>query len=407
MGRKMLTRTLEAELREAATQFPAVTLTGPRQSGKTTLVRAVFPGHRYVSLERPDTREFASTDPRGFLSHYGDSVIFDEVQRVPELLSYIQVSIDESPDVMGRFILTGSQNFSMLDHVAQSLAGRTALFKLLPFSLAELEQRQPLDLHDLGGGDGHGDASIERAAPGRSLFDVLHAGFYPPIYHRGIAPRRWLASYYETYIERDVRMVINVGEIETFSRFVRLCAGRSGQLLNVSALASDAGVSHTTAKRWLSVLEASYIVYLLRPYHRNFGKRLVKSPKLYFLDSGLLCYLLNIRSPEELVHRAERGAIFESFVLAEFLKNFFHKGEQPSVFFWRDSVGHEIDFVLELGQRLIAVEIKSGQTVASDFFKNLTYWRRLAGDQVRTVLFYGGSEMQVRSEAVVYPWYFL
>ena len=400
-------RTLEGKLKQAADKFPAITLTGPRQSGKTTLVKTAFPDYDYVSLELPDMRAFALEDPRGLLNQYAGPVIFDEIQRVPDLFSYIQVAIDEKPEIKGRFILTGSQNFLVSERVSQSLAGRTAVFELLPFSLAELENRKPIEIEKMGDPD-IAKPEVRKYKTGRQLFETLYAGFYPRIHHQGLDPREWLASYYETYIERDVRNVVRVGDLETFSRFVRLCAGRSGQLLNLSSLALDTGISHTTARQWISVLEASYIVTLLRPYYQNFGKRLVKSPKLYFLDTGLLCYLLNIRNPDDLFHRSERGAIFEAFVISELVKNFIHRGERPDVYFWRDSAGHEIDVVMPFGDKLVAVEIKSAQTINSSFFKNLDFWFRIVGEEnTSAALIYGGDELQIRSKVVIRPWFFL
>ena len=399
----MIKRTLARKLKDAATQFPVVTVTGPRQSGKTTLVKAVFGSYDYLSLEPPDQRDFAVEDPRGFLGQFDGPVILDEVQRVPDLFSYIQVLVDEHRDWTGRFILTGSHNFLLLQGLSQSLAGRCAVLHLLPFSLAELMGRPPVSLDTLG-------RTIPRdpQPPRTGLMETLFTGFYPRIHDKRLPPRDWLAGYYQTYVERDVRSVLNVGDIETFGRFMRLCAGRCGQLLNLSGLGSDCGVSHVTVKRWLSVLEASFIVALLRPHHRNFGKRLIKSPKLYFLDTGLLCYLLQIHGPEELFHRAERGAIFESFVVSEFYKNFMHRGEQPRLHFWRDAAGHEIDTVIDMGAELIPVEIKSAQTVASDFFDNLAYWRKLTGDdKAPSALVYGGDQASKRSGASVYPWYVL
>jgi len=399
----MIERTLATKLKQAATQFPVVTVTGPRQSGKTTLVRAVFKDYEYVSLELPDQRSFALEDPRGFLGQFDEPVILDEVQRAPDLFSYIQVLVDDHPEWIGRFILTGSQNFLLLQSVSQSLAGRCAVMHLLPFSLAELTGRKPLSLDSLG-------KSLPKnpKPPDVGLCETLHTGFYPRIHDKHLSPRDWLAGYYQTYLERDVRNVLNVGDIETFGRFARLCAGRCGQILNLSGLASDCGVSHTTARRWLSVLEASFVIILLRPHHRNFGKRLIKSPKLYFVDTGLLCYLLQIHSSRELVHRAERGAIFESFVLSELYKNFTHRGEQPRLYFWRDTAGHEVDVIVELDAKLVPVEIKSAQTVAPDFFDNLVYWRKLSGD-VRgpSALIYGGDRAFHRSGVCVYPWHVL
>ncbi len=400
----MIQRTLAAKLKEAARGFPVVSVTGPRQSGKTTLVRAVFPDHAYVSLELPDQRQFALEDPRGFLGQFDRPVILDEVQRTPDLFSYIQVLVDDHPGRTGWFILTGSQNFLLMERVSQSLAGRCAVLHLLPFSLAELTGGVPLFLDTLG-------TEVPKArlrAPDRGLFETLFTGFYPRIHDRGLAPRDWLASYYQTYLERDVRAVLNVGDLETFGWFVRLCAGRTGQLLNLSGLASDCGVSHVTARRWISVLEASFIVTLLRPHHENFGKRLIKRPKLYFLDTGLLCYLLQIRSADELFHRAERGAVFESYVIAELYKNFLHRGEPPGLYFWRDAAGHEVDVVIDLGARRIPVEIKSGQTVVPGFFDSLRYWRRVSGrPEAPAALFYGGDQAYRRAGVVVLPWFAL
>jgi predicted AAA+ superfamily ATPase len=394
-------RTLAHKLRQAAQQFPVVTVTGPRQSGKTTLVQAVFKNHQYVSLELPDQREFALEDPRGFIAQFEGPVILDEVQRAPDIFSYLQVLVDEHRHWAGRFILTGSQNFLLLQSISQSLAGRCAVLHLLPFSLAELERRKPVGLETLG-------TTIPRnlRPPGRGLLETLFTGFYPRIHDKRLPARDWLAAYYQTYLERDMRNILNVGDIEAFSRFVRLCAGRCGQLLNLSGLASDCGISHTTAKRWISVLEASFIVTLLRPHYKNFGKRLIKSPKLYFLDTGLLCFLLQIRSAEELFHRAERGAIFENFVIAELYKIFSHHGEQPSLYFWRDATGHEVDILIDLGIRIIPIEVKSGQTIASDFFNNLVFWKKLsADDNLPAVLVYGGEKAARRSGVIVLPWF--
>ena len=397
----MISRTLADKLKESAKQFPVLTVTGPRQSGKTTLVQAVFKDFDYLSLELPDQRQFALEDPRGFLDQFKGPVILDEVQRAPDLFSYIQVLVDEHRDWTGRFVLTGSQNFLLLQSISQSLAGRSAVLHLLPFSLAELSKRKPVSIDKLGQ-----SAMGRRKPPQTELLETLFTGFYPRIHDKGLPPRDWLASYYQTYLERDVRNVLNIGDTETFGRFVRLCAGRCGQLLNLSGLASDCGVSHTTVKRWLSVLESSFIVMLLRPHFRNFGKRLIKSPKLYFLDTGLLCYLLQVQSPKELVHRAERGAIFESFVVAELYKNFMHRGKQANLYYWRDTAGHEVDIVIDLGTTLTPIEVKSGQTVASDFFNNLHFWQDLSGDEAApAALIYGGDQSFKRKNVFVYPWF--
>ncbi|HET9211773.1 MAG TPA: ATP-binding protein [Thermoanaerobaculia bacterium] len=396
----MIRRTLETILEKVARQYPVVTLTGPRQSGKTTLVRAAFPGHEYVSLEEPDIREFALTDPRGFLGQFAGSVILDEVQRAPDLFSYIQTLVDRE-DTPGRYVLSGSQNFLLLRSISQSLAGRSAILHLLPLSLSELEGRGPFPLEALG----RELPAERRESPFPDLMEVLFRGFYPRIYDKGLDPATWYSGYYQTYVERDVREVINVGDLETFGRFVRLCAGRNGQILNLTSLGNDCGITHTTAGRWLSILESSFLVRLLRPYHANFGKRMIKSPKLYFLDTGLLCYLLRIQSPDDLRLHASRGSVFESFVISELVKNFLHQGREPDVYFWRDSSGHEIDAVIDLGRERVAVEIKSAETVAQDFFAGLDFWRKLVGDpEAPAALVYGGDRSYRRSGVAVHSW---
>jgi len=395
----MIKRTLETTLLGVSRQYPVTTLTGPRQSGKTTLVRNAFPNHDYASLEEPDQRALALEDPRGFLGQFGRKVILDEVQRAPDLFSYIQTRVDER-GIAGQYILTGSQDFLLMNKISQSLAGRAAILHLLPFSLSELEGRHPLTLSDIG-----------KKMPTRKknsipdLYDVLFEGFYPRIHDKGLAPQRWLADYYKTYVERDVRTVLNVGDVETFGRFVRLCAGRNGQLLNLSSLSNDCGVTHSTAKRWLSILETSFLVILLRPHHRNFNKRIVKSPKLYFLDTGLLCYLLKIRSPGDVIHHASRGSIFESFAVAELLKNYLNRGKEPDLYFWRDSTGHEVDVLIDVGGELTPIEVKSGQTFAKDFIADIQYWRTLAGrSSSAAAVIYGGDKSFRREDIAVYSW---
>jgi uncharacterized protein len=395
----VIQRALEPVLRRAAKQYPIVTLTGPRQSGKTTLARATFPNHAYASLEDPDQRAFAIADPRGFLGQFRGPVILDEAQRAPDLFSYIQTAVDRDA-ANGRYVLTGSQSFLLMQNVSQSLAGRAAILHLLPFAGSELQGRPPLSLKTLG-----------RATPSHvaakmpDLMDVLFTGFYPAIHDRGLAPQDWLANYYRTYVERDVRELLNVGDLEAFGRFIRLCAGRNGQLLNLSSLATDCGISQPTARRWISVLEASFLVLLLRPHHRNFRKRLVKSPKLYFLDTGLLAYLLRIRSPDELRTHSSRGAIFESLVVSELAKNAIHRGEEPNLTFWRDSVGHEVDVILDRGAELVPVEIKSGETLAEDAFAGLRYWLDLAETpDAPAAVIYGGGDSFRRSGVVATSW---
>lgn len=398
----MIARHLAKTLRSAARAYPVVTVTGPRQSGKTTLVRAAFPRHRYTSLEDPDTRVFATEDPRGFLGQFRGRVILDEVQHVPDLFAYIQGIVDQK-DQPGQFILSGSQNFLLLSRVSQSLAGRCAVLRLLPFSRAELIGRSLRDVASF-----HSARRAKTAAQPEShvdLFETLLTGGFPRIHDHGLAPQNWLANYYRTYLERDVRDLLNVGDIEGFGRFVRLCAGRSGQLLNASSIAADAGISHTTARRWLSILEASFVIYLLRPHFNNFNKRLIKSPKLYFTDTGLLCYLLRVRTTEDLVMHASRGAIFETWVVSETLKNYYNRGAEPDMYYWRDSAGLEVDLLLDQGKKLLPIEIKSGETIASDFFKSLDAWGKIAGSKTgQAALVYGGDNSYKRSGASVLSW---
>ncbi len=378
-----ITRTLEATARDLASQYPVIAITGPRQSGKTTLARHVFPDKAYVSLEDLDEREFATSDPRGFLARFPEGAIFDEVQRVPTLFSYLQTRVDQDPRA-GRYVLTGSQQFAFLAGVTQSLAGRVALLTLLPFSYGELERA--------------------KSAP-RHLMDLLFDGLYPPIHDRGLDATTWYGNYIQTYIERDVRQIINVRDASTFRRFVALCAGRTGQLLNLSSLASDAAVSHTTARGWISLLEAGYLVRLVPPHHSNFNKRLVKTPKLYFLDTGLACRLLGIQKSGQLDTHPLRGPLFETWVVSELLKARLHRGKPDSVYFWRDRSGHEVDILIENGDVLTPVEVKSGQTLASDFTRGLTWWCRLAGARSGDpYLVYGGGDSFKRQGVQFVSW---
>jgi len=383
----MIPRTLEQKLRELSGYYPAVVVTGPRQSGKTTLCQIVFPAKAYVSLEALDVRAYALHDPRGFLAEYGDGALIDEIQTAPALLRYLQSDIDARPDP-GRFILTGSQHFGLSQSISQSLAGRCGILVLLPPSLVELRKfpNAPAD-----------------------LFSVLWKGAYPRIYDRDIPAHQWLADYTATYVQRDVRQVINVGDLQVFSGFLKLCAGRTAQEINLSALGSDAGVSHNTVRAWLSVLETSYIIHRLPAWHANIRKQVVRAPKLHFFDSGLVCYLLGIREPEQLRLHPLRGAIFESWVISEIYKASVHGGIQPSLFHYRETRGLEIDLLIEQDRGLDAVEIKSGATAAADFFKNLERFSdrmRSAGKthRIRSHLVYGGDDSRQRSPAQVLSW---
>jgi predicted AAA+ superfamily ATPase len=379
----MISRDALPTLHALGRGFPVVGVTGPRQSGKTTLVRAAFPELPYVNLEDPDARELALDDPRRFLGRLAGGAVLDEVQRAPPLFSYLLGIADAAPR-MGRWVLTGSQQFDLMGRIGQSLAGRVGLLTLLPLAQAELASQRSVGLE-------------ERLW--RGGYPALHAA------HRAVDPAQWFASYVSTYVERDVRQLLNVGNLLTFQRFVSMCAARSGQLLNLNALAGDCGISQPTAQQWLAVLRASHLVALLPPYHRNFGKRLVKSPKLYFLDTGLLCWLLRIASPEELQIHAARGAVFETWVVAETLKHRYNRGLAPDLHFWRDNHGLEIDLLFEHAGRLHPVECKSGTTYSPDWLLPVRRWRAAAGaDVAPATLVYGGDASHTREDHVVLSW---
>ena len=379
----MIRRTVETHIRSLLRGFPIVTITGPRQSGKTTLAKVIFADRPYASLEDPDVRASALDDPRSFLKRFPDGAVLDEAQRCPELFSYLQTVVD-ADGRMGLYILTGSQQFGLLSGITQSLAGRTAFVELLPFSLGEL-------------------ANAGRLSTELDL--MLYTGCYPPIYDRDVPVRAWLSAYVTAYIERDVRQLIKIQDLETFQRFVRLCAGRTGQLLNLSSLATECGITHNTAKAWIFVLEASYVVFLLRPHHANLNKRLVKSPKLYFYDVGLASWLLGIQTPAQIETHPLRGNIFETFIVSELMKSFFNRGERPPLYFWRDSHGNEVDVIVEQGHRLTPIEIKSGRTVTREFFAGLEKWNALAGDSViQPTLIYGGEESYLHKGIQVRGW---
>ena len=385
--RSFIPRHMAPTLRRYAEQFYVVSLTGPRQSGKTTLVRHTFPDKTYVSLEDPDIRQYALADPRAFLAQMCRTpagVIIDEAQRAPELFSYVQGIVDETRQP-GQFILTGSQNFTLLAAISQSLAGRVGVLYLLPLSLVELQQGTP--------------------AYAPTLMSMLFQGGFPATFERGIDPRDWFRSYLETYMERDVRQLLNVTDLNTFRLFMRMCAARTSQMVNLSALATDCGMTHNTARGWLSVLEASFVVGRLQPFYKSFGKRLVKTPKLYFLDTGVVTALLGIQHPDELAFHAQRGSLFESWVTAEILKQYYNAGRAPQLFYWRDHVGHEIDLLLERGNQLVAIEVKSGATINADFFSALNFFARLSSPTVvETALVYGGDASQPRSNIQVHSW---
>lgn len=379
----MIARKALTTIIELAKGYPFIALTGPRQSGKTTLSRTAFPDKPYVSLEDPDTREFAASDPRRFLARYPDGAILDEAQRSPELFSYLQTLAD-TDGRMGLFILTGSQQFGLLSGISQSLAGRVGMVQLLPFSSGELQGAGRLP---------------------ETLDALLYAGSYPPLYDRPLSPLQWYAGYVTTYLERDVRQLINVRDLALFQRFIRLCAGRTGQLLNLSSMANDCGITHNTAKAWISILEASYILFLLPPHHRNFNKRLVKTPKLYFYDTGLAAWLMGVQSADQLAIHPHRGALFETWVVGELLKGRYNRSLPSNLFFWRDNTGNEVDVIVDQGLTLVPLEIKSGQTINADYFTGLHKWLTWAGAEAgKPYLVYGGDERQQRKDGDVVPW---
>lgn len=368
----MIPREAASEALELARQYKAIALVEPRQSGKTTLARHIFPHKAYVSLENPDIRLFATEDPRGFLAQFPEGAVLDEVQRVPELFSYLQQVLDESEE-QGKFILTGLNNFSLQEGLSQSLAGRIGYLYLLPLSLSEI---------------GHQNISISK---------ILFKGAYPALFNQAIEPSRWYANYLRTYVERDVRLIKNITNLLAFERFLKLCAGRIGQMLNMSNLAIEVGVDVKTIGAWIAVLETSFIVFRLPPYFRNFNKRVVKKTKLYFYDTGLAAALLGIENDAQLDTHPLRGNLFENLSILDFLKRRLHAGKTNNLYFWRDNTGHEVDLLLDFGLHQSAVEIKLGKTITSDYFKGLKFWNKISGSTGGKVI-YGGEHSQNRSD---------
>ena len=372
----MIERVAAKKIKELAGMFKVIAVTGPRQSGKTTLVKAIFPSKPYVSLENPDTRRFAIEDPRGFLEQYKNGAIFDEVQRTPELFSYLQEVIDNS-NTKGLFILTGSNNFLLQQNITQSLAGRVSFLYLLPFSVPEISTLDAIEDDNT----------------------LLLNGFYPPVYDQHIPPTDWYPNYIRTYIERDVRLIKNIADLYVFERFMRLLAGRTGQELNLTALSSEVGVDTKTIQSWLGVLESSFIIYLLKPHYQNFNKTITKRAKIYFYDTGLVCSLLGITNTTILANHPLRGSLFECMVITEMVKQRTNAGLPINLYYWRDKTGHEIDLLVDNGETLLPIEIKSGKTINSDFFRNLLYWNELSGMK-KGYLVYAGTETQKRSNGL-------
>ncbi len=380
----LISRHIVAAIEAMIPKYPIIALTGPRQSGKTTLLKSLFKGYRYVSLENPDSRNFAETDPNGFLSEYDHQVIFDEVQRVPALFSYLQSKVDEKSPETGIYVLSGSQNFHLMERITQSLAGRVAIFKLFPLDNQELQQAGLL---------------------AEDYLNQMVKGFYPAIYDKDIPSKTFYSNYIQTYINRDVSELIAVRDMRLFQNFLALCAGRAGQLLNLNALANEAGISQPTAKAWLSALEHSYITFQLYPYHKNFNKRIIKTPKLYFYDTGLLAHLLKIQHPEQLTTDPLKGAIFENMVIADYVKQMHHRNDLSDIWFWRDSSGNEVDLIIDQGLEKTIVEIKATQTILSNLLEGLVKYEAISDEKItQKILVYGGAQVQSRTMAEVVPW---
>ncbi|MFP4515023.1 MAG: ATP-binding protein [Parcubacteria group bacterium] len=377
----MIKRKLTKEILQLKKEFPIVTIIGPRQSGKTTLVKDIFKNYKYVSFEDPDIRELVKDDPRGFLKQYDKNVIIDEVQRVPEFFSYLQTHVDKTKK-KGSFILTGSHNYLLMENISQSLAGRTGIVTLLPLSMEELPKDNINNLNK-----------------------IIYTGFYPRIFDQNIRPNSFYKSYVNTYLERDIRMIKNISNYSSFLRFLKLIAGRCGQILNIKTIAEDAGISYHTAENWISILETSYIIFKLQPYYNNFNKRIIKTPKIFFYDTGLLSYLLGIRKEEELNNHYLKGNIFENFIVSDIIKFDYNQGNLKSFYFWQDNNGKEIDLVIDSGKEIKVIEIKSSSTIRNEFFKNLISWRELQTQKKQTdFLFYTGDMNITRKGVKVLTW---
>jgi len=376
----MIKRQIEEELLLLKNEFPIIAILGPRQSGKTTLSQSVFPEYKYISLEDIDHRDFAMNDPRGFLNKYNKNIIFDEIQRVPQLMSYLQTHVDKMKE-NGKIIITGSHNFFLMEQISQSLAGRVGITKLLPFSIQELSNgKQSLDSH-------------------------IFMGSYPRIYDQNIRPEVFYKNYISTYIEKDIRQIKQVTKLDLFMKFMRLLAGRTGQELNLSTISEECGVSHNTVSEWISILEASFLIYKLKPYHKNYNKRLVKNSKIYFTDTGLVCSLLGIRKQEELDYHFLKGNIFETYVLSEFIKGCYNTGEKFELYYWRDNHKKEIDLIIDFGINKFGIEVKRSETIQEKYFSGLTYWKNLSNTESKNMyLIYGGTDNHIRNEMNVIGW---
>ena len=379
----MIKRHLEQQVKDASKQFPIVGIFGPRQSGKTTLAKQIFSDYKYVNLEDLELRRFASDDPKGFLEQYADKTILDEVQHVPELFSYLQVRVDQKKS-KGQYILTGSQHYLMMESISQSLAGRIGLLYLLPLSYQEITTTRNKS---------------------SDWFEYAYNGTYPQLFDGQTDRGLWYRSYVQTYLERDVRQLKQVNDLSQFQLFLKLCAGRAGHILNLSELAKDTGITHNTAKAWISVLEATFIVFRQKPHYKNFNKRLIKSPKLYFYDTGLLTWLLEIESPAQLRTHFAVGQIFENVLISEYMKFSINTNQHHTMYYWRDKRGHEIDLVTEDGEKLNLVEIKSGQTFNSNYLDNISYLESISESIAKKFVLYGGEQEQTRNQITIKPWH--
>lgn len=376
----MIDREIEKEIRILKNEFPVIAILGPRQSGKTTLSKKVFKNYEYISLEDIDHREFALNDPRGFLARYKSNIIFDEIQRVPELMSYLQTHADAQKE-NGKIVITGSHNFLLMEQISQSLAGRVGITRLLPFSVYEIREES------------------------NNLQELLYNGMYPRIYDQHIRPEVFYKNYISTYVEKDVRQVKKIINLDNFMKFIRILAGRTGQVLNLSAISEECGLSHNTVKEWISVLEASFLIYRIQPYYKNYNKRLIKNPKIFFTDTGLVCNLLGIRKRDEIDYHFLKGNIFETFVVNEFIKYNFNYGEKIRLYYWRDNHQKEIDLIIDSGIEHYAVEIKSGKTIREKYFDVLRYWIKLSGEKSSSMfLIYGGEDNMARNKMNVVSW---
>jgi uncharacterized protein len=379
----MINRLLGPIILEMAKKMPIISITGPRQSGKTTLSKACFPDYDYVNLESPETRLAAAEDPKAFLKSHKKGLIIDEAQRLPELFSYLQVISDESGR-LGEYILTGSQHFLLMDNIAQSLAGRVFVSHLLPLSLQELR-----------------NAELMPSNPN----DAILKGFYPRLYDKNIEPTFFYPSYNQTYLERDIAGLVSRGNINAFRKFMEILAGRTGQLINFSSISIEVGVDYKTIQAWCSILETGFMIFFLRPFHENFSKRLVKSPKLYFYDTGLVCSLLGIRTADDVAKHWAKGALFENMIIADIVKNFSNLGQRPPVYFWRDNKGLELDVIIEKSASMKAIEIKSGSTIQPDYFSNIEKLEAIATRPMDKFLVYGGQSDSMRKNTMILPWF--